>query len=169
MKRLVQPFGNGVVQLRPVAEGDLEMTLAWRNRDDARVWFKTSQIISLEQHRAWFHRYRERDDDFLFIVEANGRPAGQAAVYAIDWPKGTGEVGRFLAAPDARGQGYIGMACGELLEFCASVLHLKSVFLEVKENNHRAIEIYRRNGFREEAREEGIVRMVRPLVRAVGR
>jgi ribosomal protein S18 acetylase RimI-like enzyme len=45
---------------------------------------------------------------------------------------------------------------------------LKSVFLEVMENNHRAIQIYRRNGFQERHREQGVIRMVRPLVLTAG-
>jgi ribosomal protein S18 acetylase RimI-like enzyme len=42
-------------------------------------------------------------------------------------------------------------------------LNLKSVFLEVKENNERAIGIYERNGFHEEAMADGMIRMSRSL------
>jgi len=163
MKRPVQPFGNEVVRLRLLAEADLGMTMSWRNRDDVRTWFKNSQIITTDQHQAWFAQYSARDDDFLFVVEAQGRPVGQASVYGIDWRAGTAEVGRFLAAPEGTGRGYIGLACAELLRFCADTLHLKSVFLEVKEDNARAIGIYARNGFREEARAGGMIRMSRSL------
>jgi RimJ/RimL family protein N-acetyltransferase len=163
MKRPVQPFGNEVVQLRLLAEADLGMTMSWRNRDDVRTWFKNSQIITTDQHQAWFAQYSARDDDFLFVVEAQGRLVGQASVYGIDREAGTAEVGRFLVAPEAAGRGYIGLACRELLRFCADTLDLKSVFLEVKEDNARAIGIYARNGFREEARADGMIRMSRSL------
>jgi len=169
MKRPVQPFGNEVVQLRLIAEADLGMTLGWRNGDDVRTWFKNSQIITTDQHRAWFAQYSARDDDFLFVVEARGRPVGQASVYGIDRQAGAAEVGRFLVAPEATGRGYIGLACAELLRFCADVLNLKSVFLEVKENNQRAIRIYARSGFREEARADGMIRMSCPLNRELSR
>jgi RimJ/RimL family protein N-acetyltransferase len=160
MKRKVEPFGNGTVQLRPITENDLEMTLEWRNRDEARVWFNNSGTITLHQHRGWFAQYSSKDDDFLFIIEAEGRPVGQASVYRIDWEKGSAEVGRFLAAPDAAGHGHIGIACGELVRFCAGALQLTSIFLEVKENNERAIRIYTRNGFREVERVDGMLRMI---------
>jgi RimJ/RimL family protein N-acetyltransferase len=163
MKRPVQPFGNEVVQLRPIAEADLGMTMDWRNRDGVRTWFKNSEIITRDRHRAWFAQYSARDDDFLFVVEARGRPVGQASVYGIDLEAGTAEVGRFLVAPEAAGRGYIGLACAELLRFCADTLNLRSVFLEVKEDNERAIGIYERNGFREEARADGMIRMSRSL------
>jgi RimJ/RimL family protein N-acetyltransferase len=163
VKRAVQPFGNGVVQLRLITEADLDTTLAWRNREDVRVWFKTSYIIKRDQHRLWFAGYSDRDDDFLFVIEAGGQPVGQASVYGIDWDAGVGEVGRFVVAPEARGKGYIGLACEELLRFCGSALHLRSVFLEVKENNRRAIDIYVRSGFREECRADGMIRMTRAM------
>ena len=45
------------------------MTLAWRNQDHIRRWFLTSDLISPEQHRAWFEQYQDRDDDFVFVIE----------------------------------------------------------------------------------------------------
>jgi len=159
MKRAIQPFENGVVRLRLITEADLEMTLGWRNRDDVRIWFKNSQIIAWDQHLAWYSSYSNRDDDFVFIVEAQGQPVGQASVYGIDWAGAVAEVGRFVAAPEARGRGYIGLACAGLLRCCAEALNLKSVYLEVKEDNDRAIRIYARNGFCEEAKAGGMIRM----------
>jgi RimJ/RimL family protein N-acetyltransferase len=135
------------------------MTMAWRNRGDVRIWFRNSQVITADQHRAWYSQYLERDDDFTFIVEAQGQPVGLASVYGIDPANATAEVGRFMVSPGARGRGYIGLACKELLRFCADSLLLKSVFLEVKEENERAIRIYARNGFREVAKAGGFLRM----------
>lgn len=162
MKRHVAPVGD-VVRLRMIEERDLESTLAWRNRDDARIWFKTSTILTMEQHRAWFRHYLTKDDDFLFVVEADGKLVGQAAVYGIDWVAGHAEVGRFLAAPESRGKGYIRQACSVLLRVCADEFRLTSVFLEVFETNERAIRIYEENGFSESSRHDGMVRMERAL------
>ena len=163
MKPSIQAFGNAHVRLRLISETDLEMTRDWRNRDDVRVWFKNSNPITAEQHRSWYSQYAVRDDDFVFVVEAEGRPVGQASVYGIDRAEGSAEIGRFVAAPEARGRGYIGFACGELLRFSGEELNLKHLFLEVKENNERAIKIYVRHGFQEQARAEGMIRMVRLL------
>lgn len=163
MKRKLEPFGNDTIQLRLITESDLDLTLGWRNHDDVRCWFKQSHIIARYHHQAWFDQYANRDDDFVFIVEALGRPVGQASVYGIDWEKGAAEVGRFMAAPASRGCGYIRMACAELLQFCRTSLHLNFVFLEVKEDNERAIRLYARNGFREEGRAQGLIRMTLSL------
>lgn len=163
MKRNIAPFGNDFVRLRPIEEKDLATTLSWRNRDEARVWFKNASLISLEQHRAWYQSYREKDDDFLFIVEANNKPVGQASVYGIDWDSLRAEIGRFLVAPDEGGKGYISQACGQLMRFCAETLGITYLFLEVFESNEKAIRVYKRNGFVEEQRYDGLIRMGRTL------
>ena len=168
MKRVVAPFGDDVVHMRLIEERDLANTLAWRNRDDARIWFKSEALIEMQQHRAWFDRYLSRDDDFLFVVEAACQPVGQASVYDIDWRTGRAELGRFLVSPEASRQGYLARACARLVRFCADSFQLSALFLEVKEANDRAIELYRRNDFVECWRERGIIRMERQLTQDHG-
>ena len=163
MKRSIAPYYYESVCLRLITESDLETTLTWRNREDARVWFKTSNLLTLEQHEAWFHRYQHKDDDFLFIVEVGGASVGQASVYDIHWETGRAEIGRFLISPENGGKGYITLACAALIRLCADSLNLQSLFLEVMENNERAIRLYQRNGFLEERRYDGLIRMSREL------
>jgi diamine N-acetyltransferase len=159
MKPAIQPFGDGVVTLRPMEEKDLCGILEWRNRDAARVWFKNSDMISLPNHQAWFARYQTTDDDFFFMVEADGAPVGQCAIYNIDRVGRSAEIGRFLAAPAQSGKGYIARSCKQLINFGLQNLGLNYLFLDVFERNARAAEIYRRCGFTEEGREGDIIRM----------
>lgn len=159
MKPLIHPFGDGVVSLRPVEARDLETILAWRNRDEARIWFKTADKLSLSSHRAWYERYLAKDDDFFFIIEADSTPVGQCAIYDVDRATGSAEIGRFLAAPDAAGRGYITRACRQLIAFGVQTLRLSYLYLEVIKNNERAAAIYRRCGFAEEGCDSRLVRM----------
>jgi diamine N-acetyltransferase len=161
MKRTIQPFGDDVISLRLIEERDLESTLKWRNNDAARVWFKSSEIIQLDQHRAWFNHYRYKSDDFLFIVEAEGSAVGQASVYAINWETRSAEVGRFLIAPNQSGKGYIRKTCGLLVDFCTENLGLNHLYLDVFETNSRAINIYENAGFSITSRIKNILRMER--------
>ncbi|RWK23516.1 MAG: GNAT family N-acetyltransferase [Mesorhizobium sp.] len=138
-------------------ERDLETILAWRNRDEARVWFKSSDRIAFDAHLAWYKRYCQKEDDFFFLVEANGQPVGQCGIYDID--NGSAEVGRFLVAPEMAGQGYIGRSCAEVVRFGTRFLKLSYLFLEVMEQNTKAIRLYTRQGFVEEGRSGGLIRM----------
>ena len=159
MKRKITPFGDGLVVLRLVEERDLKTLLDWRNRDEARVWFKTSSKLTFDSHLAWYRRYVEKEDDFFFLVEVGGQPVGQCGIYDIDWNEGTAEVGRFLVASEMAGNGYIARACSELVRFGTDVLTLPYLFLEVMERNTRAIGLYIRCGFIEESRSNGLIRM----------
>ncbi|ANT50598.1 GNAT family N-acetyltransferase [Mesorhizobium amorphae] len=159
MKRQITPFGDGTIVLRLVEERDLKTILDWRNRDDARVWFKTSDKLTFDSHLAWYKRYLQKEDDLFFLVEADGRPVGQCGIYDIDHNAGSAEIGRFLVAPEMAGNGYIKRSCSELVRFGTRVLKLPYVFLEVMEQNTRAIELYTRCGFVEEGRSDGMIRM----------
>ena len=85
--------------MRLLEERDLPLTLEWRNREENRHWFFSSDPIAPEQHRRWFDRYKEKDDDFVFVIEemeSLKRPVGQLSLYDIDWAAGRAEFGRLL-------------------------------------------------------------------------
>ncbi|SDA91060.1 GNAT family N-acetyltransferase [Mesorhizobium qingshengii] len=159
MKQHIAPFGDGIIVLRLVEERDLKTILDWRNRDDARVWFKTSDKLAFDRHLAWYNSYLQKEDDFLFLVEVDGRSVGQCGIYDIDENAGSAEVGRFLVAPEMAGKGYIGRSCAEIVRFGTQFLKLSYLFLEVMEQNTKAIRLYTREGFVEEGRSGGLIRM----------
>jgi RimJ/RimL family protein N-acetyltransferase len=158
MKPAVEPFGDDAIMLRLVENRDIERILDWRNNDDVRIWFKTSDKVSLKNHRAWFEKYLAKTDDFFFIVEAAGTPVGQCALYNID-ASGSAEIGRFISDPDHAGKGYIARSCLQLVKFGRDNLKLRHLYVDLLENNERAAGLYRRCGFAEERRADGIIRV----------
>jgi diamine N-acetyltransferase len=163
MKKTLPNLVTQGICLRPLGLDDLPLTLAWRNRDEARIWFKNSAIISTEMHHAWFEGYERKNSDYVFIIEAGATPVGQASVYNIDMRTGSAEVGRFLAAPEHRGKGYVNAACAALLTLCKDYLHLDQLYLEVFSNNLRAIRLYEHHGFLITQRQDNLLRMERKL------
>lgn len=155
------------VRLRPLAEADLPLTRAWRNRDEIRRWFRTSEPIGAAQHAAWWERHRERDDDFVWIVEekreAGGvRPVGMVSLYAIDPARGEAEFGRLLIGePGAGGRGLATEATSLVAELALREFGLRRVHLEVAANNAAAIAVYERCGFVREGGDEDWVIMAR--------
>ncbi len=132
-----------------LTEDDLPMTLAWRNRDEVRKWFRQSAVIDLALHTAWFRQLQLADDALVFIVEDNnnGEAVGQVSIYHIDREIGEAEVGRFIAAPGASGKGFIRAAIIALTQFAFGELELARLYLEVIGNNERAIRLYASVGF----------------------
>jgi diamine N-acetyltransferase len=162
-KRALGPYESEKVRLRLLEETDLPRTLAWRNQDHIRKWFFNSDVIDEDRHRAWFAKYSERDDDFVFVIESRadaGMPVGQVSLYHIDWEGRTAEYGRLMIGePSARGRGLAHAATDRLLEAAFVEIELREVYLEVVATNEPAIAIYRACGFVAESPSGGTIRM----------
>ncbi len=148
MKTVLAPLDHAGIRLRPLERGDLSLTLAWRNRDDVRIWFKMSEVLSEEQHRGWFESYLGKPDDYVFIVEADGRPVGQVALYSINKLTASAEIGRFIVAPGEGGKGHIRVAIEALFGLAREHLGLSRIHLQVFAHNQRAIRLYEKLGFK---------------------
>jgi len=162
-KRAVEPLRGAQVRLRLLEAGDLPLTREWRNQDHIRRWFFHSDPIEAEQHEAWFRRYSEKDDDFVFVIEETRelrRPVGQVSIYDVDWAAGRAEYGRLMIGdPAAAGRGIAREATAVVLDWALGPLGLREVYLEVMADNAPALSIYRACGFGETGREGTAVRM----------
>jgi RimJ/RimL family protein N-acetyltransferase len=143
------------VILRPLVEDDLPITLAWRNREDVRVWFVHSDPITPRQHEAWFRAYQQRADDVVWIVEANNEPCGQVSLYDITSTEA--EFGRMMIGDCRwRGNGVGRLACALVTDHALDNLGLNKVYLRVLTANQRAIQIYLECGYHA-VREDGFL------------
>lgn len=164
-KRPIDPLMNGRVRLRLLEEADLPLTLAWRNRDENRRWFFSSALIAADQHRRWFEQYRDRDDDFVFIIEETAvlnRPVGQLSLYDIDWTSGRAEFGRLLIGdPEARGLGLAQLATSRLVDEALARWGLREIRVECLTTNTRAIAVCAACGFQSAE----LVGLITPMIR----
>ena len=162
-KRKLHVIENDRIVLRLLEYADLPLTLSWRNRDEIRKWFLNTAIIPIDDHYAWFERYQELDNDFVFLIlakEIQNIPVGQISLYAIDWKMKTAEFGRLMIGePRAQGKGIAKNATQLLLSYSRDVLGLDKIFLEVKEKNKVAISIYKSSGFVERDNKDGLIIM----------
>lgn len=164
-KRLIPPLAGERVSLRLLEEADLPRTMIWRNQDHIRRWFVHSDIITPEQHLRWFTGYRERDDDFVFVIEetqALRKPIGQVSLYQIDWARHRAEYGRLMIGEaEAAGRGLAHEATDVLIRYATTTLGIHEIELEVFADNAPAIAIYSACGFRPRQRRGSLLHMVR--------
>jgi RimJ/RimL family protein N-acetyltransferase len=151
---------DGIV-LKPLQAEQLPLTLAWRNREGVRQRFLNSDVISPEAHRAWFARYLGKQDDVVLLAYLPGEdvPFGQVAIYDIDRERCEAEVGRFVVSPEHQGRGLMRKALQALVDLSRGHLALRTLRLEVRDDNLRAISLYESLGFAESARRQGLVEM----------
>jgi RimJ/RimL family protein N-acetyltransferase len=164
-KPTVAPLQGPRVRLRPLEEADLPRTLGWRNQEHIRPWFVHSDVITPEQHRRWFESYRERDDDFVFLIEEPRvlrKAVGQISLYRIDWVRRRAELGRLMIGEaDASGRGLAREATDLLIAFATDVWGIREIELEVFETNAPALALYAACGFRVQERRGSMLRMLR--------
>lgn len=150
-KRPIAPLTNGRLTLRLLEESDLPLTLAWRNDDENRRWFFSTELIAPEAHRRWFEQYRDRDDDFVFVIEETEslkRAVGQLALYRIEWANGRAEFGRLLMGdPAAKGLGLAQLATATLVDEALAHWGLREIRCECRSANTRAIAVCAASGF----------------------
>jgi diamine N-acetyltransferase len=164
-KAAVPALTGDRVRLRLLEEADLPRTLAWRNQPHIRRWFVNGEVITPEQHGRWFDGYRERNDDYVFIIEEAAlprRPVGQVSLYHIEWDRRRAEFGRLLIGEaDATGRGLAREATALLIAHATTTWGIREIELEVFADNARAIALYSAQGFREDERRGPMLRMLR--------
>ena len=148
------PIVDDDATLRLLAVDDLPLTLAWRNHEESRLWFHSTDPISETSHDEWFAKYLDRADDYVFLLEISGTLVAQASLYGIE--DGAAEFGRLLVDPGQRGKGFAPRAIALCLRVADDILGLDHLHLEVKRDNLRAIRSYEMAGFRPDESRRGI-------------
>jgi RimJ/RimL family protein N-acetyltransferase len=150
-KKPIASIFDDKIGLRLLEEKDIELIRTWRNRDDIRFFFKDSKIITAEQQKRWFDAYKERGNDYFFIIlwllGQNYKPVGSVSIYNIT--DGKAEYGRCMIGDEsARRRGIMALASRLLFEIARTQLGVTELSLDVFNNNLRAIKGYEKLGFR---------------------
>jgi RimJ/RimL family protein N-acetyltransferase len=123
------------LQLRPIAEADLEFARMLRNAN--REFFLYDAEISPQQQLDWFRTLGSKPIDF-FVIEDDGVVVGTiSAKRSSGWV----EIGNLLLTPAARGRGLMRQAVSELTTAPGRY------FSEVKSHNERSLAVFRATGF----------------------
>lgn len=131
------------VRLRAAGRDDLEPMRIWRNASKAGFFFK-GEINELMQ-KAWYAAYLERANDFMFIVEHDGKMAGCLG-FRVE--QGRADLYNVIATPSEAGQGLMAAAMRVLCSYIAEH-HTREITCKVLKGNE-ALKYYGRCGFRAE-------------------
>ncbi|MCY9665092.1 UDP-4-amino-4,6-dideoxy-N-acetyl-beta-L-altrosamine N-acetyltransferase [Paenibacillus alginolyticus] len=143
----MEPFNE--YKLRPMRESDLMIVLQWRNSDRIRINMYSDEIITWENHCAWFSRILNNLAHRYYIFELKQVPIGVVNFTDIGLTHNRCNWGFYLGETDVpRGSGTV-MGIHALTE-AFEHLNLRKVCAEVFAYNEASLRYHTRLGFTQE-------------------
>jgi UDP-4-amino-4,6-dideoxy-N-acetyl-beta-L-altrosamine N-acetyltransferase len=147
------------VRLREIRDEDLERIVRWRNDPEILSRLFSHEKLTIEKQREWFAGLAGDKSRVSFIVETlEGRAVGQGGFSHIDRHSRVAEMGIMIGEREEQGRGLGTAAVRLLIDYGFRELDLHRISLRVLEGNERALNIYRRLGFRDEGVQREAVR-----------
>jgi len=160
MRRLQRDFrlGKNIIMSFPRLDTtDLTEVRKMRNHPLVRKWMYTAKIISPQEHRSFVSGLKRSENSFYWLVKAKERCLGVIYLNRIDWEHKHAYLGIYAnPLSGSAGRGSQLLKCLTYVGFKKA--GLKSIKLEVMEDNLKAIRFYRKNGFKMEGRLRAFVR-----------
>lgn len=140
---------TGIFLLRPLQKTDLQLVLEWRNSPRIRAVMFSDQIITPEEHEAWFERQHKQQNYSSLVFEMNHHPVGIVCFTDLDTKNKKCQWGFYLGVeglPKGSGlcMGILGLRYG--FEF----LEMHKIIGEVLTFNTPSINFHKKLGFLEE-------------------
>lgn len=139
--------GTDTARVRPLASGDLQRILQWRNDPSVRGSMLTQHEISWQEHQGWFERASIDPNRRLLLVEDGDGPFGYVGLSGVG-PGNVADWGFYVAPGAPRGSGRrLGQA---VLSFAFHELALHKVCGQALGFNQASIAMHLALGFRQE-------------------
>jgi RimJ/RimL family protein N-acetyltransferase len=138
------------VTLRRVEPADYPHILRWQNDPIVFRWMDYSRPFSLRDIEE--SEGRATQEGHPFIVEVDGTPVGRIGLNNFRPRDRMASLYVFIGDRDVWGKGYGHDALVTLLRYGFDALNLRQIELWTLADNDRAIRMYKRAGFVEEAR-----------------
>ena len=139
------------VVLRPLADGDHDRLLAWRNQPEIARWMYSDHPIGAQEHAGWFKGALDDARRRYWVIEADGLPVGLANLYDLAPEHSRTSWAYYLADPSTRGQGIGAFVEYWVIEHVFGELGLNKLWCEVLIGNEGVWRLHEGFGFRREA------------------
>ena len=136
------------MQLRTIAEEDLEQVLLWRNEPGVRKNMYTNHLISWKEHKAWFENVKNDHLKRYFIFYSKKKDLGVINFTDIDFHAGSAFWGFYASKKSPPGTGLMMEYCA--LKYAFDELRLHKLNCEVIEFNKSVINMHKKYGFKVE-------------------
>lgn len=140
------------VYLRPLEPEDAPVAATWFNDPEIRRTLLRQRPMSVHAEEEYIAKANQGDGDVTLgiVIRATDRLIGGAGLQQIDWKNRHACFGIGIGAQDEWNRGYGTEATRLMVGHGLETLNLNRVWLEVYEDNPRAMRAYEKVGFRKE-------------------
>lgn len=137
------------VYLSTINVEDAETYVKWLNDFSVTEGLGTSdRILSLESEKEWILQNSNKCQ-FAIVSLENDKLIGACGINVIEQLRQCAEVGLFIGDEENRSKGYGEEALSLLIDYGFDYLNLNNIMLKVFAFNERAINCYKKVGFKE--------------------
>ena len=139
------------IYLSPMNMEDAEIFTKWMNDFNVSDYTgRSSRLMTVEGENAWLSSALNSSEPLFSIVKLeNDELIGNTGLMKIDSTRRTATLGIMIGEDENRSKGYGTEALRLLLDYGFNYLNLNNIMLEVFEFNERAINAYKKAGFKE--------------------
>lgn len=142
------------IKLRALSKGDAKISWKWRNNEELRYFYSGHPFfVNEEQEEDWINKVSTSNLSICpFGLEEveGGLLIGMTFLKDINLIHRVAEYAIFIGDAKSKGKGYGEEATFKTLNFAFESLNLNRVFLRVQKDNFKAINLYKKCGFRVE-------------------
>lgn len=139
-----------MVYLSPMNPEDCEKYAEWINDIEvsSNLGLVKKQINEFIE-REMLQNLSKQEFNFAIVDKKNDEAIGSVGLFQIDYINRSAEVGIFIGNKNYWGKGYGSDALNLMLDFTFNILNFNSVKLKTYSYNSRAINCYKKVGFKE--------------------
>lgn len=138
------------IYLRPLREEDAAISYKWRN--DPEVWkytgSKPDKEITYEIEKSWIEKKLKNANEIRYAICLLSSDEYIGNVQLTDIHSDSAEFHIFIGNKKYWGKGIGKSATRKMIEIGFNEMNLKTIYLEVNENNVAAIRAYEKIGFK---------------------
>lgn len=150
------------IKIRPLQESDALISYQWRN--NPLIWkytgSKPDKIITVDMELMWIKKVLSRQNEKRFAIMADDVYIGNT--YLTDISNQTAEFHIFIGEQNYWGKGIAGIVITQVLSYAKNI-NLKTIQLEVHQDNMPALKLYKKAGFIEISQNGQMIKMEKNL------
>lgn len=142
------------IYLSPLNIEDAETYLKWLNdRSVTEGTHGVHRVYNIEIEKEWISNELQKGKyTFGIVLKENDKLIGNCGIMNPNFIDGTAQLGIFIGEEKYRNNGYGSEALKLLLDYGFNILRLHNISLDVFSFNKRAINCYKKIGFKEYGR-----------------